>query len=427
MSKDGSVAKRTLATNVYQEAVRRISYTFDHFPRVYLSFSAGKDSTVMLHLAAEEARKRGIKFGCLIIDMEAQYQHSVAHIEAMLEEYKDVLNVYWVCLPMALRNAVSVYEPKWQCWNPEQKALWVRPMPKHEGVISDESFFPFWERNMEFEDFIHEFGKWYAGGLPCAAMIGIRCDESLNRMMKITVSHNREFFGKNRWLLRQKSTRQYIYSCHPIYDWKTKDIWTYHAKFKDKRFNEIYELMNKAGVSIHQQRLCQPFGDDQRKGLWLFQILEPDTWAKLLSRVAGVNSGAEFVKFNGNASGQIKISKPDGHTWESFSKLLLESMPTKMRDHYEAKVMTFIKWYEEREGYRVIPDEADPKLEVAKKVPSWRRICKTLLRNDYYCKNIGFTADVSSKGYMYERYMANKKKELEQRKKKNASFRNFGF
>ncbi|HBI39520.1 MAG TPA: hypothetical protein DDY16_01030, partial [Tenacibaculum sp.] len=72
-------------------------------------------------------------------------------------------------------------------------------------------------------------------------------------------------------------------------------------------------------------------------------------------------------------------------------------------------------------------DEADPKLEVAKKVPSWRRICKTLLRNDYYCKNIGFTADVSSKGYMYERYMANKKKELEQRKKKNASFRNFGF
>ena len=53
---------------------------------------------------------------------------------------------------------------------------------------------------------------------------------------------------------------------------KTKDIWTYHAKFKDKRFNEIYELMNKARcINPPATAFRQPFGDDQRKGLWLFQ------------------------------------------------------------------------------------------------------------------------------------------------------------
>ena len=51
--------KRPLDMDVLTAARQRISWTFDHFPRVYVSFSAGKDSTVMLHLVADEARARG--------------------------------------------------------------------------------------------------------------------------------------------------------------------------------------------------------------------------------------------------------------------------------------------------------------------------------------------------------------------------------
>ena len=55
--------------SVLEAAKQRIEWTFDTFERVYLSFSAGKDSTVMLHLVADEARKRGVKFGLLIVDI----------------------------------------------------------------------------------------------------------------------------------------------------------------------------------------------------------------------------------------------------------------------------------------------------------------------------------------------------------------------
>jgi predicted phosphoadenosine phosphosulfate sulfurtransferase len=49
-----------------------------------------------------------------------------------------------------------------------------------------------------------------------------------------------------------------------------------------------------------------------------------------------------------------------------------------------------------------IPDEADIKLEADKKVPSWRRVCKSLLRNDYWCKGMSFTQHRSE---AYEKYL----------------------
>jgi predicted phosphoadenosine phosphosulfate sulfurtransferase len=101
-----------LGTDVYSEAVARTKWTFDNFERVYLSFSAGKDSTVMIHIAAQEARERGVKIGVLMVDLEGQYKLTIDHAERVFKEYKDVIDLHWVCLPLSLRNAVSVYDPK---------------------------------------------------------------------------------------------------------------------------------------------------------------------------------------------------------------------------------------------------------------------------------------------------------------------------
>lgn len=103
--------KRYLSTDVLTEAVARTAWTFDTFDRVYLSYSAGKDSTVMLHLAAAEARRRGRRLGVLLVDLEGQYRCTIEHAVAQLAEYSDVLDVHWLCLPVALRNAVSVFQP----------------------------------------------------------------------------------------------------------------------------------------------------------------------------------------------------------------------------------------------------------------------------------------------------------------------------
>lgn len=398
------MAKIGLGTTVLEASVERIKWTFDNFERIYVSFSAGKDSTVMLHLVMDEAIKRGRKVGVLLVDLEGQYKITIEHAQRMFERYKDYSEIFWVCLPIHLRNAVSVFETHWICWDKDKRDAWIRKMPSE--AISDEEFFPFFRKGMEFEEFVPEFGEWYSQGKTCACCVGIRSDESLNRYRTIA---SKSKIMKDDKIYTTLVTPN-VYNIYPIYDWNVKDIWTYHGKFRDKEHNRLYDYMYLAGLTPSQMRICQPYGDDQRRGLWLFHLIEPETWARVVSRVNGANGGALYVQEWGNVNGYRKITKPPGHTWESFARLLVNSMPPKTKEHYENKIFTFITWWKERGYPGGIPDEADYQMESKRNVPSWRRICKSLLRNDYWCKGLSFT---QHKSEAYRKYLDLKRKQKE--------------
>ncbi len=387
-----------LNNSVLDAAKERINYAFDNFEKITISFSGGKDSTVMLHLVMDEAIKRKKKVGLLFIDLEGQYKLTIDHIIECYKLYAEHVEPYWVCLPIHLRNAVSVYETFWMCWDADKKDSWVREMPKEISVIKDYDYFNFFHPGMEFEEFVPEFAKWYSQGQPCAVFVGIRTDESLNRFRTIS-SKSKITHGCKSYTTR---VVEECYNIYPIYDWKTQDLWIYHAKNKKLPYNRLYDLMYKAGLTIHQMRICQPYGDDQRRGLWLFHLIEPETWARVVARVNGANSGALYVNDSGNIMGYRKINKPEGHTWESFANLLINSMPPKTKLHYQNKITVFVKWWIDRGYENGIPDEADYRLEQERKVPSWRRICKSLLRNDYWCKGLAFT---QTKSDAYKKYL----------------------
>ena len=397
--------KKKLGISTHQAALDRIKYTFDHFERIYISFSAGKDSTVMLHMVMDEAIKRNRTVGVMIIDLEGQYTKTIEHAEKCRELYKDNTEWFWLCLPLHLRNAVSVYEPFWKCWDSEKEKDWIRPMPK--GCISDINYFPFFEEGMEFEEFVPLFGEWYSKGEDCACFVGIRSDESLNRYRTIASRYKTPYNDKM-WTTK---VTDHCYNVYPIYDWTTSDDWVYQGKNPDKTYNELYDFMHLAGLTISQMRICQPYGDDQRRGLWLFHLIEPDTWARVVARVNGANSGALYIGESGNVNGYRKITKPEGHTWESFAKLLINSMPPKTQEHYKNKIYKFVRWWEERGYENGIPDEADLMMESKKDVPSWRRICKSLLRNDYWCKGLSFTQQKSTSYDKYRDFIKRKREE----------------
>lgn len=390
--------KKYTDTDVLTAARDRVKFVFDNFKRIYVSFSGGKDSSVMMHLVMEEAIKRNQIVGVLVVDLEAQYEITIKHINEMVEMYKSNIDLHWACVPIALRNAVTNYEPQWKCWGEEKKDLWVRQKPVQAKSASD---YPFFVDGMEFEEFVPLFGEWYAQGELTAAFIGIRADESLNRFRTIAV-FDKEMYDNKRYTTKIVDE---CYNVYPIYDWRTEDIWRYHAKYPNLPHNQIYDQMYKAGVSISQQRLCQPYGDDQRKGLWLYHILEPKTWFKLIARVNGANSGSLYMQESGNISGYNHITLPPGHNYKSFTNLLLQSLPAKMRNHFIKRFKSFIKGWQKR-GYKEIPDEAPRTLENRHWAPSWRRICRVLLRNDFWCKGLGLT---QPKSEAYGKYLELKK------------------
>lgn len=385
--------KQYLNKNVLQASEERISLIFDKFQKVIVSFSGGKDSTVMLHLVMDEAIKRNRKVAVMFIDLEGQYDYTIDHINRCFDIYKENIEPYWICLPIHLRNAVSMYETHWLSWDKDKKEAWVKEPPKI--AITDESFFPFFHKGMEFEEFDVLFAEWYAQGEKTAVLVGIRSDESLNRFRTIANRKKETFEG----LMWTTKISDLVYNAYPIYDWKTKDDWIYVAKNPERSYNHLYDIMYQAGLNISQMRICQPYGDDQRRGLWLFHLIEPETWARIVARVNGANSGALYINETGNINGYRRISKPPQHTWQSFARLLLNSLPPKTKEHFENKIYLYLGWWKKRGYPEGILDFADYSMETAKEVPSWRRVCKALLRNDYWCKGIGFSQH-KSEGYL---------------------------
>lgn len=399
--------------NVFDAACERIEYVFANFERIYVSFSGGKDSAVLLQLVLRHMRRCGIKrpIGCLFIDLEAQYERTIQFAQTLMRENGDLLEPYWVCLPLNLRNAVSTYEPFWCCWQPG--AEWVRPMPA--GCISDETYFPFWRHRMEFEEFVPAFGEWYSGGQRTACLVGIRSDESLNRYRTIA-SDKKECFDGQCWTTRISNS---LYNAYPIYDWRTEDVWTANAR-EGFSYNRLYDLFHKAGLGIHAMRICQPYGDDQRIGLNLFRIVEPQTWAKVVNRVSGANFGNIYC--GTKMLGFHKVHLPSGHTWRSYTKMLLASLPPETSENYRGRFAKFIRYwrnvgcpvslphdmlppeavvtdhmstrgdkYKKLVRYRQIPDSLAANVESSRSAPTWRRMAACILKNDHLCKGLSFT------------------------------------
>lgn len=384
--------KNYLTNNVLDEAINRIAWTFDNFEKIYVSFSGGKDSTVMTHLVMDEARRRNRKVGLFFLDWEVQMKLTIDHVRDVFSMYSDITDPYWVCAPMKTWNGCSQFEPEWTAWDEDKSDIWVRQ--KEQGSYNT---FPFHYTGITFEEFVPLFGQWFSGGAKTACFVGIRTQESLNRYRTIT--------NKRKVICDKKTyttnVTDNLFNVYPIYDWETEDIWTYFAK-SGKCYNKLYDRFYQAGLSIHQMRIDEPFGDTQARSLWLYQIIEPETWRRMVLRVSGANTANVYSNETGNVMGYRNVTLPKGHTWQSFAMMLLSTMPKKTSEHYKSKIAVYINWFKKRGYPDGIPQESPWELESINKAPAWRRVVRSLLRNDYWCRGMGFSPTKTS---AYEKYM----------------------
>ena len=99
--------------NVYELAQERLKVIFNEFDNIYVSFSGGKDSGVLLNMCIDYIRKNNLKvrLGVFHMDYEIQYKMTIDYVDRMLEANKDILDVYRVCIPFRgyLHLDVSIF------------------------------------------------------------------------------------------------------------------------------------------------------------------------------------------------------------------------------------------------------------------------------------------------------------------------------
>ncbi len=410
--------------NVYDALTERLHYLFEEFDNILLSFSGGKDSGLLLNIVLDFQKKYYPErtIGVFHQDFEAQYSQTTEYVERTFQRLENEnVERYWVCLPMATRTALSNYEMFWYPWDDTKKELWVRPMPEHEFVINlDNNPITTYRYKMHQEDLGKQFSRWYRlthGEKKTVCLLGIRADESMQRYSGII--NKRHGYDGQCWITRQFKD---VWAASPLYDWTVGDVW--HANYLfGYDYNRLYDMFYMAGVRPDQMRVASPFNDYAKESLNLYRVLDPPMWARLVGRVKGANFACVYTRSNKNSTYRT-LTVPEGHTWESYTKFLLDTLPARMRNNYIKKFRTSIEFWHKTggglseetyqelldHGYRVakngvsnytimknprvifldkIPDHTDD-IKSTKDVPSWKRMCYCILKNDHICRFMGF-------------------------------------
>ena len=416
------MVKSYLNCNVYEAFQSRMKYIFNEFDNIYVSFSSSKDSGLLLNMVLDYVKNNNIhkKIGVFHQDFEAQYTVTTEYILKTFEDNLNYIEPYWVCLPMATRTALSSYEMYWYPWDDTKEELWTRPMPEKPYVINlKNNPFYYYKYKMHQEDLAKQFGRWYReihGNGKTICLLGVRASESVQRYSSII---NKKYgYDGSCWITKMFKD---VWCGSPLYDWSVNDIWVANYKF-GYNYNSLYDLYYKAGLRPEQMRVASPFNDFAKDSLHLYRVLEPEMWVKLLGRVKGANFTSIYGRTSAMAYRNIKL--PAGHTWKSYTHFLLNTLPKRLSKGYIEKFKASIKFWHETggglsektiseligKGYNIkrngisnytldkksriifvgnIPDNTDDILST-KDIPSWKRMCICILKNDHACKSMGF-------------------------------------
>lgn len=254
--------------SVVDAAVIRILNAFRQGVKVYLSFSAGKDSLCLSHMVYSLIRQGKIdpkQLTVFFIDEEAIFPS----MEQMAYQWHGIftkagVRFDWYCLPF---KQVSCFhqlqeDERWITWEPGKEEKWVRDAPpfairKHPAIH--------YPGEMNYQRF---------------------CDVVMNDGIKLTGVRASESVQRLQYIARSKmggGSQGQQYTVLPMYDWKDTDVWLYIKEHRLK-FPESYMDLYRDGLSRPQMRLSNFFGADSCNNLRHIAATNPDLWARIERR-----------------------------------------------------------------------------------------------------------------------------------------------
>jgi len=338
-------------TNVVEEARKRISWLFDEFTNIRVNSSGGKDSTVVLHLCLEEARRRGrTPLPVQFIDQEAEWQATIDNIITVMTD-PDVQPL-WYQVPIKLFNATSATDHWLMCWDPNEEHRWMRP--QHPLAITTNTYgedrFAKMFDAIARHDYPNDHAIWIAG---------VRAEESPSRYFGLT---SYPVWKGETWGRTTDKRRTHL-TMYPIYDWSYTDVWKYIHEHQ-LPYNRIYDAQYAYGVPIQRMRVSNVHHETAVTSLWYLQEVEPETYQRLTQRIAGIDMatklGADdyFVR-------DLPFMFKD---WREYRDYLLD------------KLITREDW---REGMRKIMHRQETKYLPERDPELFKMHVKSILTNDW--------------------------------------------
>ncbi len=299
--------------SVLEATQKRIEYLFDNYDNIQLSFSGGKDSTVLFHLLNAEAKKRDRKFYVFFLDQEAEYQGTIDMMEWAMRQPNVIPR--WYQVPTFMTNSCSQQQVFLWAWGEGEE--WVRPK-------SDVSIHEIKER---YPKRFYKFAYWMNHKIDempgrSVSVIGLRAEESPSRRF-VMFGEDNELF----WLRRKNQHKAY-----PIIDWSFTDDWKYLVE-NNLKYNSVYDKMYKLGIPLRSMRVSNLIHEKAYRCLGELQELEPETYNRLEKRLQGVHCASIYAHENMVYS--IKKLPSQFKTWKEYKDFLLENIHPDLKRIFE--------------------------------------------------------------------------------------------
>ena len=242
------------------------------------------------------------------IDQEGEWDATVDIVREWM--YHPDVKPYWLQVPFRIFNATSTQDHWLHAWDPGREADWVHPkdpISLKENVYGTD----------RFHELFAGFQNYYWPRTPMCCLSGVRTEESPVRFRGLTgyVTYKGETWGK----LEDRRRQHYMFS--PLYDWSYFDVWKAIHEH-GWSYNRIYDIQYRYGIPVRAMRISNVHHETAVRSLFYMQEAEPDTYERLVRRIAGI----DMVGKMGAADYFVSTLPSMFSSWREYRDYLLEHL-----------------------------------------------------------------------------------------------------
>ena len=327
---------------------------------IVVSFSAGKDSMVVLEMAilAAEATDR-LPVKVLMRDEEIMFPGTYEYAERVAA--RDEVEFHWIYASQPILNVFNRESPFIWVFDPQlDPDDWVRKPPDIAYKIDELNI----NEMITKKRFPCEGELWQ--------VTGIRASESAARQYSV--------FSAKGW--KTKPNRLGTRAARPIFDWKDSDVWKAVQDFKWD-YNSAYDVLYRNGIKAGGLRIGPP--TMSAAGVGLLQVAVkawPQWFDKVSQRAPGIRTAAKFGKR------AVSPVRRTGESWsDTFQRECIDEAPEWIAER-AIKASTDLVRMHRRHSTEPFPETKNCRNCVGS-MGAWRAMTNALYSGDPFSMKVG--------------------------------------